>query len=63
MWFCIVSELPPVENLGAGPVGYAVFAITGVNVLMAVSASGKGVALDNKSGKDESTARRFRKEL
>lgn len=48
----LYEEKPSVENMIKGSVGYAVFSNTGINVLMLSTANGKGIAHDNKSGKD-----------
>ncbi len=48
----LYKEKPSAENMINGAVGYAVFSNTGVNVLLVSTASGKGIAHDNSSGKD-----------
>ena len=48
----LYREKPSAEKLISGAVGYAVFSNTGINVLLVSTANGKGIAHDNKSGKD-----------
>ncbi len=48
----LYKEKPETEEMIAKAEGYAVFSNTGINLLLVSTANGKGLAHDNKSGKD-----------